>query len=71
MKGTMPTFYKIPVTTALVRAVQLGQYPVKETIVYAHLPPVSRPALRYSEGMKPLDNRHVIMSCYEAFKQFL
>ena len=67
----MPIFYKIPVTTALVRAVQLGEYPTQETIVFAHLPPVPRPARRYSEGMKPLDNRRVVMSCYEAFKQFL
>jgi len=71
MKSTMPTFYKIPVTTELVRAVQLGEYPAQETVVYAHLPPVPRPARRYSEGMKPLDNRHIVLSCYEAFKQFL
>ena len=71
MKGTMPTFYKIPVTAELVRAVQLGVYPEEETVVYAHLPPVPRPARRYSEGMKPLDNRQVVLSCYEAFKQFL
>ncbi|KAH9966458.1 hypothetical protein BC827DRAFT_1264446 [Russula dissimulans] len=71
MKGTMPIFYKILITTELVRAVQLGEYPAHETVVYAHLPAVPRPARRYSEGMKPLDNRHVILSCYEAFKQFL
>lgn len=71
MKGTMPIFYKIPVTAELVRAVQLGEYPAQETVVYAHLPPVPRPARRYNEGMKPLDNRHVVLSCYEAFKQFL
>ena len=71
MKGTMPTFYKIRVTTELVLAVQLGEYPAQEIVVYAHLPPVPRPARRYSEGMKPLDNRRIILSCYEAFKQFL
>ncbi|KAJ3559874.1 hypothetical protein NP233_g11154 [Leucocoprinus birnbaumii] len=49
MKGTMPTFYKIPITAELVRAVQLGEYPVQETVVYAHLPPVPRPARRYNE----------------------
>ena len=68
MKGTMPIFYKIPVTTELVHAVQLGEYPVQETVVYAHVPTVPRPARCYGEGMKPLDNRHVILSCYEAFK---
>ncbi|KZT66101.1 hypothetical protein DAEQUDRAFT_696054, partial [Daedalea quercina L-15889] len=71
MKGTMPIFYKILVTTELVRAVQLGEYPAEEIVVYAYLPPVPRPARRYNEGMKPLDNRHIILSCYEAFRQFL
>ncbi|EPQ56934.1 hypothetical protein GLOTRDRAFT_37590 [Gloeophyllum trabeum ATCC 11539] len=71
MKGTMPTFYRIPVTTELVRAVQMGEYPEQETVVYAHVPSVPRPARRYSEGMKPLDNRRIVLSCYEAFKQFL
>jgi len=71
MKGTMPTFYKIPVTTDLVRSVQYGEYPAQETVVYSHYPAVPRPARRYSEGMKPLDNRRVILACYEAFKQYL
>ncbi|KAH9916662.1 uncharacterized protein B0H18DRAFT_1037978 [Fomitopsis serialis] len=71
MKGTMPVFYKIPVTSDLVRAVQLGEYPAQETVVYAHLPPVPRPARRYSEGMAPLDNRKIVISCYGAFRRFL
>ena len=71
MKGTMPTFYKVPVTSVLVDCIQLGQYPATETIVYAHIPKVNRPACQYSEGMKPLDNRAHILSCYEAFKKFL
>ncbi|TFK90154.1 hypothetical protein K466DRAFT_402433 [Polyporus arcularius HHB13444] len=71
MKGTMPTFYKIPVTADLVRAVQLGEYPQQETVVYAHIPAVPRAARRYDEGMQPLDNRRIILSCFEAFKHFL
>jgi hypothetical protein len=74
MKGTMPTFYKIPVTANLVSAVQLGQFPGEETVVYAHVPRLPRPSDpsgRYIEGMKLLDNRQIIFSCYEAFKQFL
>ncbi|KZT12262.1 uncharacterized protein LAESUDRAFT_809075 [Laetiporus sulphureus 93-53] len=71
MKGTMPIFYKIPVTAALVKAVQLGQYPAEETVVYAHLPEVPRPARRYSEGMRPLNNRQRILSYYEAFRRFI
>jgi len=68
----MPTvFYRIPVTSDLVRAVQLGEYPAQETVVYAHLPPVPRPAHRCSEGMVPLDNRKIVLSCYGAFRRFL
>jgi hypothetical protein len=71
MIGTIPIFYKIPVTLDLVDAVSLSTYPVQETVVYAHLPSVPRPTYRYLEGMEPLDNRYNILSCYEAFRQFL
>lgn len=71
LKGSSPTFYKVPVTAELSQAVVLGQYPDKPTIVYAHLPVIPRPARRLSEGMKPLDNRASILACYEAFKRFL
>ncbi len=67
MTGTMPTFYKIPVTCDLVRAVGLGIYPPQETVVYAHFPLVPTK----DQGMKPLDNRGIILSSYEAFKQFV
>lgn len=71
MKGTAPTFYKVPVTTTLVNAVATGMYPTQETVVYAHIPDIPRPARRWSEGMRPLDNRRIILSCYEAFKSFV
>jgi hypothetical protein len=67
MNGIMPTFYKIPITAELVTAVEAGENPEQETIVYAYLPEVPRP----EEGMRPLDNRYIILSCFEAFKQFL
>jgi hypothetical protein len=67
MDGSMPTFYKVPVTPELVKAVESGERPEQETVVYAHLPQVPRP----EEGMKPLDNRYIILSCFEAFKQFM
>src|SRR6266404_4047022 len=67
MMGTMPTFYKIEVTRDLVYAVQFGVYPEQETIVYAHQPKVLRTTNRYVEGMMPLDNRRITLSCYEAF----
>ncbi|PCH35992.1 hypothetical protein WOLCODRAFT_134036 [Wolfiporia cocos MD-104 SS10] len=66
--GTMPTFYKIPVTANLMRDVRHGTYPSEPTIVFAHVPDLPRPHRRYSDGMKPLDNRQAILRCYEAFK---
>ena len=67
MHGTMPTFYKIPITPELVRAVESGEQPEQETVVYAYRPEVPRP----EEGMKPLDNRSILFSCFECFQQFL
>ncbi|KAJ7019067.1 hypothetical protein C8F04DRAFT_1214417 [Mycena alexandri] len=71
MKGSAPIFFKVPVSKELVAAVIGGVYPATETIVYAHLPLIPRPVEHWNEGMKPLDNRLIIMSCYEAFKQFV
>ena len=68
VKGTMPIFYKVPVTTALVDAVASGTWPVEPTVALFHLPAVSRPARRWDEGMRPLDNRKLLFSIYEAFK---
>ncbi|OBZ78038.1 hypothetical protein A0H81_01843 [Grifola frondosa] len=71
MKGTAPIFYKINVTEELATAVGGGAFPQTPTIVYAHVPVVPRPNRRWAEGMKPLDNRQIILSCYEAFKRFV
>ncbi|KAI6103481.1 hypothetical protein F5141DRAFT_1007661, partial [Pisolithus sp. B1] len=71
MMGTSPIFYKINVTVKLVDAVAGGAYPATQTVVHAHLPAVPRPHRRWDEGMKPLDSRRVILSCYEAFKRFV
>jgi hypothetical protein len=71
LTGTSPIFYKIPITTQLAECVALGVFRATPTVVHAHLPAVARPARRLSEGMKPLDNRAVILSCYEAFKKFV
>ncbi|KAF8119577.1 hypothetical protein EV363DRAFT_1273730 [Boletus edulis] len=71
MTGSLPTFYKISMTTALAHAVQDGQYPTQETVVYAHLPALPRAQQCFDEGMEPLDNRYIIFSCFEAFKQFV
>ncbi|KAF8590485.1 hypothetical protein K439DRAFT_1611893 [Ramaria rubella] len=68
MRGTFPTFYKIPVTHDLARAVAQGQYPLERTTVYRYKPMLPR---RNSEGMRPLSNRVELVKCFGAFKQFI
>jgi hypothetical protein len=67
MDGTMPTFYKIPITPELVTAVESGEHPEEDTIVHAYRPEVPRA----EEGMRPLENRSIILSCFGAFRQYL
>ncbi|KAF8489171.1 hypothetical protein F5888DRAFT_1910452 [Russula emetica] len=69
--GTMPTFFKIPVTSNLVRHVQYGTYPPEPTVVSIHVPDLPRPRNRYKEGMRPLDNREALLRNYEAFKRIV
>ena len=71
MTGTAPTFYKVYVTSALVEAIEGAQYPEHVTIVHRLIPPVQQPAELEFHGMRPLDNRRVVLSCFEAFKQYL
>ncbi|PBK67270.1 hypothetical protein ARMSODRAFT_889451 [Armillaria solidipes] len=71
MVGTSPSFFKIPVTQELTRCVESGQFPHTPTIITGHVPDIPRPNRRFSEGMKPLDNRRAILQCYEAFKKFV
>ncbi|THU95943.1 hypothetical protein K435DRAFT_665350 [Dendrothele bispora CBS 962.96] len=65
MVGTAPTFFKIPVTEQLVYHVRHGTYPPQSMLVIYCCPPLAR---SHSEGMRPLDNRQPILSCFEAFK---
>ena len=67
MHGTMPTFYKILITVELVKAVESGGQPKQETVVHVYVPEVSQP----EKCMKPLDNRYIILSCFEAFRKIL
>ncbi|KAI0255745.1 hypothetical protein BJV78DRAFT_1151243 [Lactifluus subvellereus] len=71
MVGTAPTFYKVDVTVDLVRAIELGQYPAQVTTVHRFVPPVPRPLAMQQEGMRPLDNRRIMIQCFEALKQFV
>jgi hypothetical protein len=66
-----PSFFKIPVTHELTRCVEYGTFPLTPTVVIGHVPDIPRPNRRFSEGMKPLDNRRAILQCYEAFKKFI
>lgn len=69
MIGSTPTFYKINITQDLVEAVETAQYPLNPTIVHKLLLPVDDLARLNQKGMKPLNNRAVILRCFEAFKQ--
>ena len=71
MTGTSPSFFMIPITQDLSRSVERGQFPPTPTVVTGHVPDLPRPNRRFSEGMKPLDNRRSILQCYEAFKRFI
>lgn len=68
MQGTVPTFYKIPVTAELCAAVQQGAYPALETRVLRYAPVL--PSL-HEPGMRLLENRVEILACLEAFKRFV
>ncbi|KAK0222135.1 hypothetical protein IW262DRAFT_1448227 [Armillaria fumosa] len=71
MVGTSPSFFKISVTRKLTRCIEFGRSPHTPIIVTGHVPVIPRPNRRFSEGMKPLDNRRAILQCYEAFKKFV
>lgn len=67
MFGTTPVFYKIPVTTELVRAVQNGTYPEFETRVHCFTP-----ILPYKyEEMRSLLNRVEALRCLKVLKNFI
>jgi hypothetical protein len=68
MTGSMPVFYKIPITGSLLKAVQTGTYPKTETRVHRFTPALPR---RNSEGMRPLANRLEILRCLAAFKRII
>ncbi|KAJ6550277.1 hypothetical protein B0H19DRAFT_1237226 [Mycena capillaripes] len=50
--------------------VERGEYLETRTIVSVHRPDLPRPDRRWVKGMKALENRHIILSCYAAFKGF-
>ncbi|KAF8474570.1 hypothetical protein JB92DRAFT_3134653 [Gautieria morchelliformis] len=71
MHGTAPAFYLILDTEELSEAVILGRPPTIKTVVKEYIPEVLRMDKQTSEGMMPLDNRVIIVKCYEAFKRLI
>ena len=69
--GSTPRFYKIPITQDFVRAVETGQYPEQPTTVHMIALSVNNLNRLVRDGMKSLNNRDVILRCFEAFKQFV
>ncbi|KAK7037237.1 hypothetical protein VNI00_011228 [Paramarasmius palmivorus] len=65
MAGSVPTFFQIPVSEELASHVCHGLYPPQATKVTYY--PSSLPR-RFREGMKSIENRRHILSCFEAFK---
>ena len=47
----------------------LRPIPETQTVVYRHIPRV--PPRRRSDGMRPLDNRKLVLRCCEAFQEFV
>jgi hypothetical protein len=59
-RGPRP-FYMIPISADSVTAVRSGLHPGRETVIHAHIPAVSRLGHRWGKGIKPLNNRRVIL----------
>ncbi len=69
MSHSSPKFYKIKVTEELDYALRHGLYPPTTTFVYRHTPRLPLCGLGY--GMRTLENRKVMLQCFEAFKRFV
>ena len=70
-RGTAPMFYKIPVTADLFECLTTAQFPSQKTTVQRLIPPVPDMSRLLEDGMLPLENRRIILQCFEAFKQFV
>ncbi|KAF5315254.1 hypothetical protein D9619_007441 [Psilocybe cf. subviscida] len=69
MLGTSVAFYKITITQALADAVMSGIFPEETTFVYEFQPSLN---LRSPDaGMVTVENRRVLLKCFEAFKRLI
>jgi hypothetical protein len=67
MIGSTPSFHRVVITPELCRALEIGEEPAHQIVVYT-----CHPALPVdSHGMAPKSNRRIILQCYEAFKRFI
>ncbi|KAG7085783.1 hypothetical protein E1B28_003324 [Marasmius oreades] len=66
--STVPTFYKIPITSDLLRSIMTGQSPPSATRCYKLV--ASFPNT-YQYGKRPLENGRVALQCFEALKLFV
>ena len=72
--GSWPTFFKIPSPENLANRVAHDDVDNPDLFfasVSAHSPRVSRPLKRLEEGMKPLDNRLLLLSALMRFKRMM
>ncbi|KAF8804161.1 hypothetical protein BYT27DRAFT_7340435 [Phlegmacium glaucopus] len=73
MIGTAAVFYLIPVTDTLVDAISTASYPANKTVVLQFVPrvPDSTHYVDRGKGMRPLENRRIVLQYFEAFKKFV
>ncbi|KJA20071.1 hypothetical protein HYPSUDRAFT_68851 [Hypholoma sublateritium FD-334 SS-4] len=71
MVGTAATFYMITIESELALAVEGGVYPENVTFVRKFVPPVPDLPNYPAQGMVPLQNRRVLLRCFEAFKELI
>lgn len=72
MVGTVPAFFKIPVTKKLLNCLNKGTYPSQKTTVLKYTPSipdqVRHPTGMIQSGIRPLESRRIVFQAYEAFK---
>ena len=68
MNGSWPTFYKIPNSRTVVNQIEAWGSGSWTYQIQVYRPSVQRPLQREREGMKPLDNRKIILSSFLRFK---
>jgi len=68
MRGSFPTFYKIPVTKVLCNAVRRGKKPAEDTIISRYIP---LPQHRRDAGMNRLTSRQKLVQDLLAFLPFI